>query len=97
MNDASSVKIDAQDWVIKEQIVDDLVTELTFQFERIDNDPDCPMRMRIFGKNLPFGNREILFSKAGIVSASGTALADSCGRPTWLTDVNKLFEPPESN
>ena len=67
---------------IREQIINDLVTGLTLQFEAVG---DGTTRLRIYG-DLPFGNREIIFDKEGKESASGTALTDSC-HATWLKEV----------
>lgn len=68
---------------IREQIITDLVTNLTLQFETVD---DGTTRLRIYGDSLPLGNREIIFDKDGKESASGTALTDSC-HATWLKGV----------
>ena len=78
------LKDDACEWTIREQIVEDLPSGLTFQFEVV---PDSTARYRlcIFG-DLPFGNREILFDVNGKEAGSGTALAGLC-KPTWLTKV----------
>jgi hypothetical protein len=69
---------------IREQIIEDPASGLTFQFVHAPNS-SAPVRLRIFG-DLPFGNREILFDKNGNEAGAGTALTDSC-RPTWLREV----------
>lgn len=69
---------------IREQIIEDPVSGLTFQFE-MKPGSDAPVRLRIFG-NLPFGNREILFDEDGKEAGAGTALVGSC-RPSWLKQV----------
>lgn len=69
--------------LIKEQIIDDLVTGLTIQFETVD---DGTARLRIFGNVLPLGNREIIFDKDGEETATGTAMTAPC-RASWLKEV----------
>jgi len=81
-----SIKNDARSWSIKEQVFDDPTTGLTLQFEVVEDDAESPFRLRIFG-DLPFGNREILFSADGKRSGAGTFLAGLC-KPTWLTPVS---------
>ena len=79
-----AVKPNAGMCAINEQIIEDAVSGLTFQFISMP-DSDAPARLRIFG-NLPHGNREILFDKNGNEAGGGTAFFDSC-RPTWLSEV----------
>ena len=81
-----SVKESPREWTVKEQVVEDLASGLTFQFESIPGS-DAPFRLRIFGSILPFGNREILFNSEGEEAGSGTLLSGLC-RPTWLTNVD---------
>ncbi len=64
---------------IREQIIDDPVSELTFQFEAMT---DGTSRLRIYG-DLPFGNREFIFDGEGNEAGAGTALVSQC-RPSWL-------------
>lgn len=78
-----TLRPNVQEWVIKQQIVEDQVTGLTFQFEAMPGS-DAPFRLRIFG-DIPGGNREILFSKSGKEAGSSTFLG-LC-RPAWLTDI----------
>ena len=80
-----AVKPNAQDWTIKEQIIEDPVTGLTFQFYVNDKAPECPMRFVIYGAG-PFGNREYLFDVTGAEAGSGTAMGGVC-RPNWLQGV----------
>lgn len=75
-----AAKPDGKEWTIREQIIEDRVTGLTFQFEVL---PNGEPRFRIFGKDLPFGNREIIFDEDGIEAGSGTATAGLC-RPAWM-------------
>ena len=79
-----AVKPNAMTLHIKEQIIEDLVTGLTFQFAYVEGS-DAPFRLQIFG-DLPFGNREIIFDKTGKEAGSGTALAGFCA-PSWLREV----------
>ena len=82
-----STKQDARDWTIKEQIVEDLASGLTFQFEVIP-DSTARYRLRIYG-DIPHGNREIIFDVEGKEAGSGTALSGLC-KPAWLTNVDDL-------
>ena len=77
-----AIKPEAKDWTIKEQIVEDSASGLTFQFEVL---PCGEARLRIFGKSLPFGNREIQFDKSGEEAGAGTSRG-LC-RPAWMTEV----------
>lgn len=74
-----SVKPDGKMWEIREQIVEDPATGLTFQFEVM---PNGEPRLRIFGSELPFGNREIVFDGNGEEAGGGT-YTGLC-RPAWL-------------
>jgi hypothetical protein len=80
------LKEHADDWTIKEQILEDPASGLTFQFEHMPQDKGAPFRLRIFG-DLPFGNREIMFGPDGKRAGAGTALTGSC-KPTWLTNID---------
>lgn len=79
-----AIKPEAKDWTVKEQIIEDLVTGLTFQFE-IDEESTAPMRLKIYGK-FPFGNREIIFDKNGEEAGSGSLVSGHC-RPSWKVDL----------
>lgn len=79
-----SLKPDAQPWTIREQIIEDLATGLTFQFEV---GPDGSPRMHVFGKDLPYGNRDFVFTQDGQLGATGTSTRGLC-RPGWLTPVD---------
>jgi hypothetical protein len=81
-----------QKWTVAQQIIQDLPTGLTIQFETITNDPEAPYRLRIYGGNLPNGNREILFNEQGTMIAAGTALTAHC-KPTWLTQIDDDQSP----
>ncbi len=76
------LKTDSGLWIIQEQTVEDPVTGLTFQFETLPGS-DAPFRLRVFGKTLPHGNREILFDKDGVEAGGGVCVSGLC-RPAWL-------------
>ena len=80
-----ATKPDGEICSIKEQIIEDPVSGLTFQFQIIP-DSDAPVRMRVFG-NLPFGSREFLFDEDGNEAGAGTTFSNSC-HPSWLREVN---------
>lgn len=79
-----TIKPNSRVVAIREQIIDDPVSELSFQFEAM---PDGTARLRVFG-NLPFGNREFVFDQDGQEAGAGTALTGSC-QPTWLREVGR--------
>ena len=56
-----AVKPSGQLCGIREQIIEDPVSGLTFQFLLVP-DSDAPVRLRVFGA-LPHGNREFLFDR----------------------------------
>ena len=77
-----TLKPNGQQVTIREQIIEDPVSELTFQFIRT---PSGEAIIRIFG-NLPLGtNRELIFDQDGQLAGAGTSLVDSC--PSWLERV----------
>lgn len=78
-----SIRPNAREWTIREQIIEDPVTGLTIQFETVPDDADSPYRLRIFGAG-KFGNRELLFGPSGQRTGSGTFLG-LC-KPTWLNE-----------
>ena len=78
-----SVKEGAITWAVKEQIIEDPVTGLTYQFEVM---PDGEAKLRIFGDALPFGNREFSFDKKGERVAAGT-FTGHC-RPAWMQQLD---------
>lgn len=69
---------------IREQIIEDPVSGLSFQFVYVP-ESDAPVRLRIVG-DLAFGNREILFDRNGAEAGAGTSLVGSCS-PSWLKVV----------
>jgi hypothetical protein len=76
------VKPDGQMCAIREQIVEDLASGLTLQFECTNG----KTRLVIAGKSLPFGNREILFDGEGKEAAAGTLMGEF-RKPSWLKGV----------
>jgi hypothetical protein len=73
-------KNDAKTLHIREQIWFNDSTGLTLDFVVVDNDAECPFRLRIYGDNLPFGNREFTIGADGVINGAGTALT-SCPFP----------------
>jgi hypothetical protein len=67
------------EWKIREQVVTDRLSGLTFQFEVL---PSGYPVFRVFG-DLPFGNREFVFDKNGERNGAGTALVGPT-KPTWI-------------
>ena len=74
-----AVKPQAKRWIIQEQIIEDPVSGLTFQFEVM---PKGDARLRVYG-DLQFGNREFIFDSEGKEAGAGTAITGLC-RPSWL-------------
>lgn len=79
-----ATKPHGKDWTIREQIIEDPVSGLTFQFD-IDNSGTC--WFRVIGDALPFGNREFLFSESGDEAGAGTYAAKP--RLSFLSEVGK--------
>ena len=80
-----SIRTNAKDWSVKEQIIEDLVSELTFQFEVL---PGGVKILRIFGNLLPYGNRDIYFDLDGIEAGSGTSVS-GLSKPSWPTEIEE--------
>ncbi len=80
-----AIKPDADTLTIKEQIVEDPVSGLSFQFSVVYGS-DSPFRLRVFGP-LPNGNREFVFDSTGERTGAGTSLSGNCG-PSWLSEVS---------
>jgi len=80
-----ALKPDGADWTIKEQIVEDPASGLTFQFE-VMPESTARFRLRVFGDALPFGNRQILFGVSGAEAGAETACA-LC-KPAWLGPID---------
>ena len=80
-----SIRTNAKYWSVKEQIVEDPVSGLTFQFEVL---PSGTKILRIFGERLPYGNRDIFFDQDGIEDGSGTSTSGLC-KPSWPTEIEE--------
>ena len=79
-----TIKPNAQMCSIREQILRDPASGLTFQFEL---DEKGRTRFRVFGEAIPAGSWEVGFEN-GRLSFTGTQLA-TC-KPTWLTNPDEL-------
>lgn len=79
------LKPDASDWTIKEQIIEDPVSGLTFQFEV---PPNGEPHLRIYGPSLEYGNRDIVFGHDGKMAGAGTSVAGHC-RAAWITEITE--------
>ncbi|MEX1231393.1 MAG: hypothetical protein WEB58_14195 [Planctomycetaceae bacterium] len=71
-------------WNVAEQIIEDPVSGLTFQFEIVPGS-SARYRLRVFG-DIPFGNREIVFDEFGEYAGGGSFLRGH-SKPTWLVPV----------
>lgn len=78
-----AVKPDGELCNIREQIIEDLVSELTFQFVRNESGTTT---MRVIGASLPFGNREIFFTPEGEHDGGGS-FVQAPPPATWLRPV----------
>jgi hypothetical protein len=67
---------------VREQIIEDMASGLTLQFECDDG----RLRIVLAGKALTAGNREILFDQEGREAGAGT-LVGEFRRPSWLKPV----------
>lgn len=76
-----ATKPDAKICLIREQIIEDEVTDLTFQFSFVNG----TARLKVSGDSLPFGNRDFIFDENGELGATGTAMIDV--KPSWLKEV----------
>ena len=63
---------------IKEQIINDLVTDLMLIF-RVTSDGEA--HIQLLGDNLPFGNRDFQFGKNGELVGTGTGLCPCKYKP----------------
>ena len=77
-----ATKPNAKDCIIKEAIIEDLVTGITLQFEARDSGE---FALYLYG-NFEFGNRTLNFDKNGEMVGAGTHLRD-CPRPTWISEA----------
>ena len=65
------LKLNAQTLKIKEQVINDAVTDLMLIF-RVT--PSGEARLHLTGTNLPFGNRDFQFDENGELAGTGTGL-----------------------
>jgi len=80
-----ALKPNGKSMAILEQIIEDPVSGLTYQFE-VGKSGDG--YLRIFGDILPFGNREFQFSTDGKEVGAGTFISEP-PRPGWLRKVDR--------
>jgi hypothetical protein len=83
-----SIRPNAKPWTVKEQIVEDPASGLTFQFEVVPGST-AEFRLLIYGETLPFGNREIVFDCDGVLAGGGTATRGLC-KPAWPMSADEL-------
>jgi hypothetical protein len=83
-----AVKPEGRICEIREQIIEDPVTGLSFQFI-FRPDTDAPVRLVVHGALPGNGNREFLFDSDGNEAGAGTGFTGVC-RPTWLQEVPGL-------
>jgi hypothetical protein len=62
---------------ILEQVLLEDASGLTLEFVVVEGDEKFPYRIRIYGKNLPYGNREIFINREGKIDGAGTHLGES--------------------
>jgi hypothetical protein len=67
------------EWQVKEQLIDDDVSGLTLRFEVL---PTGEPILRLYGAQLPHGNRVIRFTCAGELQHMATSVLGS-ERPNW--------------
>ncbi len=82
------MKPNAKVLAVKEQIIEDPASGLTLMFEavpQLETDP-LQFRLRICGDHLPFGNRDLFFTKDGEPGGSGTATGGIC-KLSWIQEV----------
>ena len=78
-----ATKPNAQEVILKEQIIEDLVTGLKFQFV-CKPETSAPYRMIIYGASMQ--PREIIFDPNGEEAGSGTSFVGQC-QPSWIKAV----------
>ena len=77
-----AIKPNAKICIIKEQIIQDEVTGLSFQFQKMSEDKiekgyQLGCCLTIISAKLPFGNRDIIFGNNGEYDGCGTSLTKS--------------------
>ena len=81
-----ALKPGAKDCVIKEQIIECIITGLTFQFRSCSDDSAYGCIITVQGDNLPYGNRDMYFMKDGTYDGGCISTAGICP-PSWLEEV----------
>ena len=79
-----ATKPGAKSLTILEQIIEDDVSGLIIQFERMAEDRTV---IRLFSTNIPCGNRVLTFDFDGHFIGGGT-YTRTCPRPTFIKDAN---------
>lgn len=74
--------------VIKEQIINDLPTELTIIFKALSNGEST---MQLKGSILPFGNRNFQFGPEGELVGTDTVLS-GCGIVEHNEEIENLYD-----
>ena len=72
------LKNQAKTLKIKEQVINDAVTDLMLIFEVT---PSGEARLHLRGDNLPFGNRDFQFGENGELAGTGTGLCPCRYKP----------------
>ena len=72
------LKLNAQTLKIKEQVINDAVTDLMLIFAVT---PSGEARLHLRGANLPFGNRDFQFDENGELAGTGTGLCPCKYKP----------------
>jgi hypothetical protein len=80
-----AAKPDGTRFPISEQIFDDPVTGICFQFLAEPDNLEAPFRLRLFG-NIPYEDHEFMFDKNGIIQ-DGEVILVRRPRPSWLHRV----------
>lgn len=80
---AAKLKTNGKSWTVLEQIIEDPVSGLTFQFEV---SPDGWLKLMLYGDSLHFGNRDLIFNPSGVFDGGGTHTG-LC-KPGWLIKID---------
>ena len=73
----SIIKDNSKEICLKEQVLYEDASGLTLEFVAVENDETFPYRIRIYGENLPYGNREIFINREGKIDGGGTYLGEA--------------------
>jgi hypothetical protein len=72
-------------FAVGEQIFDDRITGISFQFFAEPRVLTAPFRLRLFG-NVPYSDHEFVFDADGIIRDRSVVFS-SRRRPSWLRDL----------